>query len=160
MTDSTELADKIEIEIAELSNGLARKEMINSTLSNSSVIVLDSCNDIVDFANGYGAEHLIIAMENAWNIADQIRNAGSVFVGNYSAESAGDYASGTNHTLPTGGQVRSRGGVNLDSFMRKITFQELSREGLRALSPTICTMAQAEGLSAHSLAIEIGRAHV
>ena len=94
-------------------------------------------------------------MRDAWTVASKIRAAGSVFIGNYSPESAGDYASGTNHTLPTGAWARSFSGVNLDSFMRKITYQELTREGLRTLAPTIVTMAGAEGLDAHALAVKI-----
>ena len=94
-------------------------------------------------------------MEEAWAVADQIVAAGSVFVGNYSPESAGDYASGTNHTLPTSAWARSYGGVNVDSFMRKMTLQQLTQESLARLSPTIITMAQAEGLEAHAAAVSI-----
>lgn len=94
-------------------------------------------------------------MENPWKIAECVRAAGSVFIGNYSPESAGDYASGTNHTLPTGGWARSFSGVNIDSFIRKITFQELTRDGLESLATTIITMADAEGLDAHALAVKV-----
>ena len=107
------------------------------------------------FANAYAPEHLIISMRNPWEIADGVTAAGSVFVGNWSPESAGDYASGTNHTLPTSAWARSYSGVNIDSFIRKITYQELSRKGLEALSSTIVSMAEAEGLQAHANAVKV-----
>jgi histidinol dehydrogenase len=107
------------------------------------------------FANAYGAEHLILALERPWEIANRITAAGSVFVGPWSPESAGDYASGTNHTLPTSGWAHAFSGVNLDSFLRKITFQELTKDGLEALAPTITTLAEAEGLRAHAQAVRI-----
>jgi histidinol dehydrogenase len=110
---------------------------------------------MIDFANEYAPEHLIISMNDAWQVADRIVNAGSVFIGNYSPESVGDYASGTNHTLPTSGWARSYSGVNIDSFIRKITYQELSQNGLSALAPVVTTMAVAEGLDAHALAVTI-----
>lgn len=110
---------------------------------------------MIGFVNEYAPEHLIISMENPWEIAEEIRAAGSVFIGNYSPESAGDYASGTNHTLPTGGWARSYSGVNIDSFMRKITYQELTRDGITSLASTIITMADAEGLDAHALAVKV-----
>ena len=100
-------------------------------------------------------EHLIISMRDAWDVAAQITAAGSVFIGPWSPESAGDYASGTNHTLPTGGWARAYRGVNTDSFLRKITYQELSRKGLAALSPTVIAMAEAEGLGAHAAAVRV-----
>ena len=111
--------------------------------------------ETVAFANTYAPEHLIIATENPWTLANRITNAGSVFVGPYTPESAGDYASGTNHTLPTCGWARAFSGVNLDSFYRKMTLQEISQEGLRGLSQTIVTMAQAEGLQAHANAVTV-----
>ena len=104
---------------------------------------------MLDITNEYAPEHLIIAMENASLIAEKIVNAGSVFIGNYSPESAGDYASGTNHALPTAGYAKGYNGVNLDSFMRKITFQQLSPYGLFNIGPTIEIMAEAEELAAH-----------
>ncbi|MBP9986888.1 MAG: histidinol dehydrogenase, partial [Bacteroidales bacterium] len=102
----------------------------------------------------YAAEHLIVPLENPWEAAEQITAAGSVFIGNYSPESAGDYASGTNHTLPTMGLAAAYSGIGLDSFMRSITYQELSREGLGSLAETIITMAGAEGLDAHAAAVK------
>lgn len=110
---------------------------------------------MIDLVNEYAPEHLIISMDNPWSIADRITAAGSIFIGNYSPESAGDYASGTNHTLPTNGWAHSFSGVNIDSFMRKITYQELSREGLDGIASTIVTMAEAEGLDAHAMAVKI-----
>ena len=109
----------------------------------------------MDLVNAYGAEHLILSVQDPWRIADRITAAGSVFIGNYSPESAGDYASGTNHTLPTCGWAASYSGVNIDSFMRKMTLQELTPEGLQTLSKTIVTMAEAEGLDAHANAVRV-----
>ncbi|MDE6792769.1 MAG: histidinol dehydrogenase, partial [Muribaculaceae bacterium] len=111
--------------------------------------------EMTAFANEYAPEHLIISMNDPWKIATEISAAGSIFIGNYSPESAGDYASGTNHTLPTSGWARSFSGVNIDSFMHKITYQELSQEGLDRLSSVITAMAHAEGLDAHALAVDI-----
>jgi histidinol dehydrogenase len=111
--------------------------------------------ETVAFANAYAPEHLIIATEKPWAVADRITNAGSVFVGLYTPESAGDYASGTNHTLPTCSWARAFSGVNLDSFYRKMTLQEISKEGLQSLSQTIVTMAEAEGLQAHANAVTV-----
>ena len=114
----------------------------------------DSLQRQIDFANTYASEHLIISMRDPWMVAEQITAAGSVFIGNYSPESAGDYASGTNHTLPTMGLARAWSGIGLDSFMHSITYQELTREGLESLGDTITTMAEAEGLDAHAAAVK------
>ena len=114
----------------------------------------DALHAQIAFANAYASEHLIIAMRDPWAVAEQITAAGSVFIGNYSPESAGDYASGTNHTLPTMGLARAWSGIGLDSFMHSITYQELTREGLESLGDTIITMAQAEGLDAHAAAVK------
>lgn len=156
--DSQQIADAVMSEVKRQSAVLDRQAMVEGALSKSRAIVFDSRTSreqIVAFANEYGAEHLIISMAEPWNIAGQITAAGSVFIGNYSPESAGDYASGTNHTLPTCGWASSCSGVNIDSFMRKITFQELSEEGLARLSDTIVTMAEAEGLAAHANAVKV-----
>lgn len=134
---------------------LGRTDYVQSSLSKSRFFVFDSEADRVDFANAYGAEHLIVSVKDPWQFADRITAAGSVFIGNYSPESAGDYASGTNHTLPTCGWASSCSGVNIDSFQRKMTLQELSREGLEDLSGTIVAMAEAEGLQAHANAVKI-----
>ena len=130
-------------------------EFARDTLRQSRIVVLDSREKMIGFANAYAPEHLIISMRDAWDVAAQITAAGSVFIGPWSPESAGDYASGTNHTLPTGGWARAYSGVNTDSFLRKITYQELSRKGLAALSPTVIAMAEAEGLGAHAAAVRV-----
>ncbi len=134
---------------------LERSEIAAKALENSRIIVLKSREEIIDFANLYAAEHLIISMEEPWAVADKITAAGSIFIGNYTPESAGDYASGTNHTLPTYGWARSYSGVNLDSFMRKMTIQEITPEGLQKIGGAIETMASAEGLSAHRNAVTL-----
>ena len=132
-----------------------RGEIIREALQQSRIIILDDRDERIAFSNAYAPEHLILSMENPWEAAAQITDAGSVFIGPWSPESAGDYASGTNHTLPTGGWARSYSGVNTDSFLRKITFQELTREGLAGLAPTIETMAEAEGLDGHAAAVRL-----
>ena len=118
-------------------------------------MVLDSREKMIGFANAYAPEHLIISMRDAWDVAAQITAAGSVFIGPWSPESAGDYASGTNHTLPTHGYATAYSGVNLDSYIRKITFQEITRDGLKKLGPVIETMAAAELLEAHKNAVTL-----
>ena len=110
---------------------------------------------MIEFANAYAPEHLILSLKDPWEASEKITAAGSVFIGNYSPESAGDYASGTNHTLPTSGWACSFSGVNIDSFMHKITYQELTPEGLDLLSSVITTMAHAEGLDAHAMAVDV-----
>ena len=134
---------------------LPRSAIALQALETSRAFVFDQLEDGIAFANAYGAEHLILATEDPWRIADRITAAGSVFVGRYTPESAGDYASGTNHTLPTCGWARSFSGVNLDSFYRKMTLQEITPEGLRGLSRTIMDMAEAEGLEAHANAVKV-----
>lgn len=134
---------------------LPRKEFASKALENSRGIILKSIDECVSFSNIYAPEHLIFACENAKNYTDKIINAGSVFLGNYSCESAGDYASGTNHTLPTNGYAKNYSGVSLDSFIKKITFQELTKEGLLTIGPAIELMAEAEELFAHKNAVSI-----
>lgn len=134
---------------------LPRNELAAAALKNSHFILMETVEDMLEFSNVYAPEHLILALGNAEQYISGIENAGSVFLGNYSCESAGDYASGTNHTLPTNGFARNYSGVSLDSFVKKITFQELSAEGLRNLGTTIETMADAEGLFAHKNAVSI-----
>lgn len=153
LCDSEPLAREIAAEVKRQAALLSRRESVEGSLSHSRIIVLDSRDDMTAFANLYAAEHLIISMRSPWEIADAITAAGSVFIGNYSPESAGDYASGTNHTLPTGAWARSMSGVNIDSYMRKITYQQLTPEGLASLAPVITTMALAEGLDAHAAAV-------
>ena len=147
---SEAIADAVDAEVAAQLEKLPRKEFAAKALENSRVIVLPAKEEQVAFVNAYAPEHLIISMNNPWEVAGEITASGSVFIGNYSPESAGDYASGTNHTLPTSGWARSCSGVNLDSFVRKITYQELTKEGIDALGGTIVAMAKAEGLDAHA----------
>ncbi|WP_289287469.1 histidinol dehydrogenase [uncultured Duncaniella sp.] len=153
--DSEETARKVDAEVGRLMNRLSRAESVEGSLSHSRLIVFTDSDDMMDFVNAYAPEHLIISMRDAWTLASKVRAAGSVFIGNYSPESAGDYASGTNHTLPTAAWARSYSGVNIDSFIRKITYQELTRDGLGLLAPTIVAMAEAEGLDAHALAVKV-----
>ena len=153
--DSLALAESIAAEVESQRELLSRADYVAESLANSRAIVFDDKADMVAFANEYAAEHLIISMEDAWGVADRITAAGSIFIGNYSPESAGDYASGTNHTLPTSGWAHSCSGVNIDSFMRKITIQELSSQGIESLAPTIIAMAEAEGLEAHAAAVKV-----
>ena len=141
-------------EVERQTSALPRSAIALQALEKSRALIFGP-EETVAFANAYAPEHLIIATENPWDIANRITNAGSVFVGPYTPESAGDYASGTNHTLPTCGWARAFSGVNLDSFYRKMTLQEISREGLRGLSQTIVTMARAEGLQAHANAVTV-----
>ena len=153
--DSVEFAEAVSMEVERQMATLSRADYVVESLKNSRAVVFDSREQMIAFANEYAAEHLIISMEDAWGVAEQITSAGSIFIGNYSPESAGDYASGTNHTLPTSGWAHSCSGVNIDSFMRKMTIQELSREGMAALAPTIVAMADAEGLEAHANAVKV-----
>ncbi|MCY7376700.1 MAG: histidinol dehydrogenase, partial [Pyrinomonadaceae bacterium] len=134
---------------------LPRKNIAAKALENSKAILVENADEAVELLNEYAAEHLILAIENADEIAERIVNAGSVFIGNYSCESAGDYASGTNHTLPTGGYARSYSGVSLDSFVKKITFQRLTETGIRNLGKTVELMAEAEQLQAHKNAVSV-----
>lgn len=150
---SEAFAQEVAAEVERQTALLPRRELVEHSLSHSRIIVLSSREEMTAFSNSYAPEHLIVSMDDPWSIAANITAAGSVFIGNYSPESAGDYASGTNHTLPTSGWARSFSGVNIDSFMRKITFQELSQSGLQALAPTIIAMAEAEGLHAHAQAV-------
>jgi histidinol dehydrogenase len=134
---------------------LPRKEMTRQSLKSCKIIVMNSMDETIDLVNEYAPEHLIIAMKNSHKMGDAIVNAGSVFLGNYTPESAGDYASGTNHTLPTNGFAKAYSGVNLDSFIKKITFQEITPQGLEALSGTLTAMAAAENLDAHKNAVTL-----
>jgi histidinol dehydrogenase len=155
MTTNKSIADEVIAEIEPQLEVLGRKEIARAALKNSSVVIESNLDKAVDLINEYAPEHLIIAVREADAIANQIVNAGSVFIGNYSTESAGDYASGTNHTLPTNGYARSYSGVSLDSFVKKITFQKLTEQGIQTLGPAIEIMAAAEGLDAHKNAVSI-----
>lgn len=142
-------------EIQKQLTALPRKSIAEAALKNSKAIVLKTIEDCIDFSNEYAPEHLILSIKNYTQYVEKITNAGSVFLGNYSCESAGDYASGTNHTLPTNGFARNYSGVSLDSFVKKITFQELSAEGIQNLGNTIEIMAEAEQLMAHKNAVSL-----
>ena len=147
------VAEEVEKQLAEL----PRKEIASKALENSKMILVENMDEAVELTNEYAPEHLILAVENYMDVAERIRNAGSVFLGNYSCESAGDYASGTNHTLPTSGYAKAYSGVNLDSFMRKITFQELTADGVRNLGPTVEIMAHCNAMRIRRLAVENGK---
>ena len=155
LTTSESLAERLPGVIDDSLNRLPRREMMLRSLSHSHVIVLRDYDEIMRFANEYAPEHLIINTIDAERLAERVENAGSVFIGPYSPESAGDYASGTNHTLPTSGYAKAYSGVNLDSFTKKITFQRLSPEGLRSIGSTIEIMAENEDLMAHRMAVTV-----
>ena len=155
LTDSIELMHSVPEAIDKFLSQLPRREMMESSLSHSRIIFMDSMDQIMEFANMYAPEHLIINHSNANSLAMQVRNAGSVFLGPYSTESAGDYASGTNHTLPTSGYARAYSGVNLDSFFKKVTFQQLTPEGVNSIGHAVMAMAEAEDLYAHRLAMDL-----
>lgn len=155
VSNSENLIQKVEVELEKQLPLLPRREVAEQALSNSQSILLNTLDEAIQFSNEYAPEHLIIASGNASELAEQITIAGSVFLGNWSCESAGDYASGTNHTLPTNGYARNYSGVSLDSFVKKITFQKLSREGLKQLGPHIERMAEAEQLQAHKNAVTL-----
>ncbi|MEP7323041.1 MAG: histidinol dehydrogenase [Saprospiraceae bacterium] len=153
VTDSKELAGKVQEQLKIQLKELPRKSFASGALNHSHVIILKKINDQIDFINTYAPEHLIINHANADEIANRINNAGSIFIGPYSPESVGDYASGTNHTLPTSAYAKAYSGVNLDSFTKKITYQKLTAEGLQGIGPIVEIMAEAEHLIAHKLAI-------
>lgn len=155
VTTSEEIVELVVKAVQEQLDKLPRKEITEKALLHSRIIVLKDDAEVIRFTNQYAPEHLIIQTNNYDFIADQITNAGSVFMGAYTPESAGDYASGTNHTLPTNGYARSYSGVNLDSFIKKITFQEITKEGIRNLGNTIEVMAAGEQLDAHRNAVTI-----
>jgi histidinol dehydrogenase len=151
------LVGKVEEEIARQLAVLPRRDLAVKALENSKAIVVKDLEEAIALVNEYAAEHLIISCNNDEAIAAQISNAGSVFLGNYSPESAGDYASGTNHTLPTNGFAKAYSGVSVDSFVKKITYQKLSRQGLQHIASAVELMAAAEGLEAHANAVRIRR---
>ncbi len=155
VTSDADLIEKVEIALQEQLQQLPRMEFAKKALENSFSVVLDTIYDCIDFSNLYAPEHLILAVQNSVSYVGEIQNAGSVFLGNYSCESAGDYASGTNHTLPTNGYARSYSGVSLDSFVKKITFQKITKTGIQNIGKTIEIMAEAEQLFAHKNAVSI-----
>jgi histidinol dehydrogenase len=155
LTDDESLINKVEREISLQIEVLPRKEIAAAALENSFSVLLKDMDECMAFSNLYAPEHLIISTANAGELAEKVRNAGSVFIGEYSCESAGDYASGTNHTLPTNGYARSYSGVSTESFMKKVTFQEVTREGLTKIGRAIELMAEAENLTAHKNAVSV-----
>jgi histidinol dehydrogenase len=155
VTGIRSFADRVNEELEKQIENLPRRAIAEKSLVHSKIFFIDDVDTSLDLLNHYAAEHLILACNEAKTVATRIRNAGSVFIGNYAPESAGDYASGTNHTLPTNGFARAYSGVSLDSFVKKISFQTLSREGLQSIGNTIIDMAQAEGLQAHAEAVRI-----
>lgn len=160
LSDSKKMIDKVKDEVAIQLEKLPRKAIAEQALEHSRVIYFNSLNDCMEFSNMYAPEHLILAVGNPEKLGNQIVNAGSVFLGNLSCESAGDYASGTNHTLPTNGYAASYSGVSLDSFVKKITFQQLNGNGLRAIGEFIETMAAAEELEGHKNAVSLRLEHL
>lgn len=155
LSDSIPVINQTINELKKQLKELPRKDMAEKALENSRAVQLNSIEECIEFSNIYAPEHLIIASEVADNYVDSIMNAGSVFLGNYSCESAGDYASGTNHTLPTNGYARNYSGVSVDSFVRKITFQNLTKQGIIEIGPAIELMAEAEELFAHKNAVTL-----
>ena len=155
VTSSEKLLEQLPIEIENLLNVLPRREMMEKSLSHSRMILFSTDDEVMDFSNHYAPEHLIINHKDAWGLAAKVKNAWSVFVGPYSPESAGDYASGTNHTLPTSGYARTYSGVNLDSFTKKITFQELTPQGIASIGRVVEVMAENEDLHAHKMAMTL-----
>lgn len=155
VSTSDGLVRQVQQQLTEQLERLPRKELAAMALENSKAILVNSLDDAIDLVNDYAAEHLIISCANEEAITGKIVNAGSVFLGNYSPESAGDYASGTNHTLPTNGYARSYSGVSVDSFVKKITYQKLTEQGLAAIGSAVQLMAEAEGLEAHANAVRI-----
>jgi histidinol dehydrogenase len=150
-----EVVEDVQIELAIQLPLLTRKDIAKEALNNSCFIIMEDETVAFNLLNEYAAEHLIIASDNAMELSEKVINAGSVFLGHYSPESVGDYASGTNHTLPTNGYAKAYSGVSLDSFVKKITFQHLEKEGLKNIGPSVETMAAAEGLDAHKNAVTV-----
>jgi histidinol dehydrogenase len=155
LSDSPLVIDQVQAELNTQLQALPRRDVAAQALANSQAVLLADAASMLAFSNQYAPEHLILATDNAEELAAQVTNAGSVFLGHLTPEAVGDYASGTNHTLPTGGYARQYSGVSLDSFVKKITFQRLSAAGLQALGPVVETMAEAEGLAAHARAVTL-----
>jgi histidinol dehydrogenase len=155
IASTIELVEEVQKEIEMQLTLLPRKDLAKKALENSKALVLSNVEDAIEMINEYAPEHLILSINNAAQLAEKIINAGSIFIGNFSPESVGDYASGTNHTLPTNGFAKAYSGVSIDSFVKKITFQQLTERGLENIAPTVIEMATAEGLQAHSRAVEL-----
>ena len=155
VSTSKRLINSVNLTLSTQLDKLPRRSLAAKALENSKAILVDTETDAIDLLNAYAAEHLILSVTNAEAVADRIINAGSIFLGNYTPESAGDYASGTNHTLPTNGFARAYSGVSLDSFVKKITVQHITPEGLQRLGPVVEAMAEAESLNAHKRAVSM-----
>ncbi len=155
VSDAKQVIDNVLVEVERQTNGLPRKEVVMKALESSRAILIEDANDALSFINDYSPEHLIISTNNDDFFVNGITNAGSVFIGEYTPESAGDYASGTNHTLPTNGYAKAYSGVNLDSFTKSITFQKISQKGIQNIGNAIELMAEAEGLQAHKNAVTL-----
>ena len=155
ITTSEKVLDEVKKEVEVQLERLPRKKMAQTSLDNSKFILVEDYDAAIDLSNTYAPEHLIIATQNYEELAEKVVNAGSVFLGNYACESAGDYASGTNHTLPTHGYALAYNGVNLDSYNRKITFQHLTQDGIRNIGDAVVTMAENEQLEAHANAMRL-----
>jgi histidinol dehydrogenase len=155
VTSHENMIKKVREELNIQAAALPRKDIVEKALQNSKMVVTRSTEEAIELLNEYAPEHLILSCDDASVIAEEVINAGSVFLGHFSPESAGDYASGTNHTLPTNGFARMYSGVSVDSFVKKVTFQQLSEEGLRNISNTVIMMAEAEGLQAHAEAVRV-----
>lgn len=155
VSTSKNMIDAVEKEVALQIEELPRKEIAKQAIANSKLIYVDNDQDAIDLINEYGPEHYIVCVENEDFYIDNTQNAGSVFIGNYTPESAGDYASGTNHTLPTNGYAKQYSGVNLDSFMKSMTFQKINEKGIQTIGKAIELMAEAEGLQAHKNAVTL-----
>ena len=153
VSTTVQIAEQVIREVNLQLNDLQRKSIAIKALENSKAIIVENINEAMELINTYAPEHLIISCANDQAVAELVVNAGSVFLGNYSPESVGDYASGTNHTLPTNGYAKAYSGVSVDSFVKKITYQKLSLQGLKIIASTVISMAEAEGLQAHANAV-------
>lgn len=155
VSTSKKLLSAVNLTLSSQMDKLPRRDLAAQSIANSKAILLDNEKDAIDLLNQYAAEHLILSVENAEAVSEQIVNAGSIFLGNYTPESCGDYASGTNHTLPTNGYARAYSGVSVDSFVKKITIQNITKEGIQQIGPVVEAMAAAESLDAHKKAVSI-----
>ncbi|MCE7064672.1 histidinol dehydrogenase [Dyadobacter sp. CY326] len=155
VSTSKKLLSSVNLTLSSQMDKLPRRDLAAQSIANSKAILLETEADAIELLNEYAAEHLILSVENAEAVSEKITNAGSIFLGNYTPESCGDYASGTNHTLPTNGYAKAYSGVSVDSFVKKITVQHISKDGIRNIGPVVEAMAQAESLDAHKRAVTI-----
>ncbi len=155
LTTDEALIEKVRNALYQFMQTLKRRQIIQKALSNMTFVVLDSLEDCITYVNYYAPEHLIINCRNVWDYADKVVNAGSIFIGEFTPESVGDYASGTNHTLPTSGMARTYGALGVTDFMKRVQIQSLSYTGLLNIAETVSCLAEAEGLDAHKLAVEV-----